>query len=214
MSVRELLKLGGFNDPGATDRNWNCVNGKRRQGDDFSTRMSKRARHGSCLGVALAKEDRVLARCQGSLSWHIGTVREVVQKPDQPVGFDVLFDDGTSDACVKAHSIKPAPTDTSRSSTPVKDTQTLAKTIDLKGDRSDSPSRLYGKKRWIDMELKASQDADCKRNKENAQDSNTENNTRSSADDSAADSAAALAMVTIFAQPNDRKLNISYICTS
>lgn len=220
MSLRELLKLGGFNDPGTIDSNWNCPTIRRRNKRARTDDSPKSTR-------CWVEGDRVLARCHGSLQHFPGIIRGLVQKADQPVGYKVLFDDGTTDGCVNIQSIKRENVDSgvegeSDASTgsaennrkkwknsprpnPVKDAGHTR-------EGRCSPCRLYGKKRWLDMELKATQ---AQTNKENAKldSSNTQQGKLNI--DNANAAITTEAKPTAHSQPlqqtGDRRQDISYI---
>jgi hypothetical protein len=111
MGFRELIKLGGFNDPGKADVNWNHVDGKRQRASVPSTRRvrartTKQNSHYRNISEQLKPGDKVLAKYHGSCHFYPGVIRALVEKTDQPLGYDVLFDDGTTDHSVSQRSIK------------------------------------------------------------------------------------------------------------
>jgi hypothetical protein len=111
MGFRELIKLGGFNDPGKADANWNHVDGKRQRASVPSTRRvrarnTKQNIHYRNTSEQLKPGDKVLAKYHGSCHFYSGVIRALVEKTDQPLGYDVLFDDGTTDHSVSQRSIK------------------------------------------------------------------------------------------------------------
>jgi len=107
MSLRDLIKLGGFNNPGCADAHWNSISDKKRkESPTTNSNRRKRSRSGSFVGVSMHIGDRVEARCQGSFHFYPGIINDVIRASDIPnPTYRVLFDDGTASMC-QANAIR------------------------------------------------------------------------------------------------------------